>query len=116
MWGICLDSELMQEGLFQTVVECEMDSELGKANILRPKEKQGVASEKIRNLTLAPKFVYGEQVIFGNHPDIMGTITYIYWHFDKECFYYKVKVGEHIKSKRFYEEDLERVCKSEGDQ
>jgi len=67
MWGVCLDSKAIQEGLFQTVIQYKI-----KEN--------------------------GEVII--------GIICGVYWHFKLNCYFYKIKVNGRVKSKRYYDNDL----------
>ncbi len=64
---------------------------------------------KIKEISDAPRFVYGEFVSPINHLDMEGKIHIIKWHFDlKEC-YYKIQVNGKMKSKRYFGEDLVEI-------
>lgn len=106
MWGICLDSEAMQEGLFQTVIQYEI-AENGEVIITSPKTVYKPDIRHIRALPIpSPKYIYGDQVSPCNHPNVMGIIYGIHWHFKLNCCFYKIKVNGKVKSKRYYDDDL----------
>lgn len=106
MWGICLDSKAMQEGLFQTVIQYKME-ENGEVVITLPETAYKPDIKYIRELPVRPQYIYGEQVSPCNHPDISGIIYGVYWHFKLNCCFYKIKVNGKVKSKRYYDNDLE---------
>lgn len=105
-WGVCLDFEAYHFGLFQSVVQYTIDGADDKAIILFPKTTYQGRKTKIMELQTSPKFNYDEKVIPYNHPDIIGIVVGIYWHFDRKCFYYKIKEKEKIKKKRYFANDL----------
>lgn len=106
MWGVCFDFELFHDGLFQSVVEYEMRHTNSEAVILMPKADYRLNIEKIKELSTPPKHKYGEQVSPCNHPDMVGVVVRISWHFEQNCFYYKIKIGEKIKSRRYFDNEL----------
>ena len=108
MWGICLDSEVIQDGLFQKVIQYETD-ENGKVVITLPKTACSPDIKHIRELPEPPKHIYGEQVSPSNHPDMIGVVCGIGWHFKRNCCFYAIKVDGKIKSKRYYDDDLDRI-------
>ena len=79
MWGICLDSKALEDGLFQAVVQYKIDN--GKALVISPKANYELDIKRIRKLPAPPRFVYGEQVQPRNHLDMTGVIIGIRWHF-----------------------------------
>lgn len=105
MWGICLDGETMKEGLYQTVIQYKIN-ENGKAIILLPESIYQPDINCIRELSVPPKYIYGDQVSPCNHPNIIGIISQIQWHFKLNCCFYKIKVNGKVKSKRYYDDDL----------
>lgn len=105
MWGICLDSSACQNGLFQGVIQYEISSN-NEVRIISPRTSCRVDFKKIRELPIPPKYVYGQRVIPRNHPDIIGVIMEIRWHFKRECCFYIIQVGKRIKSKRYFDDDL----------
>ncbi len=120
MWGICLDSDTMQEGLFQKVIQYRID-ENDEVVITLPKTTTKPNRKHIRELSVPPKYIYGERVSPYNHPDIIGVICDIHWHFKLNCCFYKIKVkgksplpmtgGQKwkIKSKRYFDDDLSKL-------
>ena len=104
MWGICLDGKALEDGLFQAVVQYKTDN--GKAFVRLPKAKYGLEIERIRELPVPPRFVYGEQVSPCNHPDMTGVIVGIRWHFKRNCCFYTISVNGKKRSKRYFDEDL----------
>ena len=105
MWGICLDSESMQEGLFQKVIQYSID-ENGEAVITLPETAFKPDIKHIRALSAPPKYIYKNQVSPCKHPEITGVICDIYWHFKLNCCFYIIKVNGKVKSKRYYDDDL----------
>lgn len=104
-WGICLAFETFHLGLFQTVVQYTADTANDKAIIVSPKMTQ-ISMSNIKPLQTAPQYNYGERVTHCNHPNIIGVVVGIYWHFNTKRFFYKIKIGEKIKSKRYFENDF----------
>ena len=105
MWGLCLDRNAIQEGLFQTVIQYEM-TENGEVLIILPETVYKPNIQCIRELLISPKYSYGDQVSPCNHPDITGIICGIHWHFKLNCFIYKLNINGNVKSRRYYDEDL----------
>ena len=66
MWGICLDSKALEDGLSQAVVQYKIDN--SKALVISPKANYELDIKRIRELPAPPRFVYGEQVSPRNHP------------------------------------------------
>lgn len=60
----------------------------------------------IKELSTPPRYTYGEQVSPLNHPDMVGVIVKIGWHFKQNCYFYLIKINEKIKSRRYFEDDL----------
>lgn len=108
MWGICLDSNAIQEGLFQTVIQYEI-ADNGEILITLPETVYTPDIKHILELSVPPKYFYGERVSPCNHPDITGVICGIYWHFKLNCCFYTIKVNGKVKSKRYYDNDLNYV-------
>lgn len=107
-WGVYLDFETYDIGLFQTVVKYMADEAGGMAIIMSPVTMHHVRESNIRELQTQPQFSYGEKVVPHNHLDTNGIVVGIYWHFNLKCFYYRIRIGEKIKSKRYFEKDL--IC------
>lgn len=105
MWGICLDISTWQDGLYQAVIQYEMSGD-NQAVIISPRANCKVDLKKTRELSAPPKYIYGQQVVPCNHPDIIGVIVKIHWHFKRECCFYIIQVGKKIKSKRYFDDDL----------
>ena len=78
MWGICIDVNVLNGALSQSVVEYIIKD--NKATIIAPI----------------------------NHLDMKGTIHIIKWHFDLKCCYYKIQINGKLKSKRYFSKDLVR--------
>ena len=105
MWGVCLDNQSIQEGLFQAVIQYKI-KENGEAVIILPETAYKPDIKYIKELPVPPRYIYGEQVSPRNHPDITGIIYSINWHFKSSCCFYKIKVNGKVKSKRYYDNDL----------
>lgn len=112
MWGVCLDFQLFHDGLFQAVIQYEIVESNDEVIILNPKANCRLNREKIKELSTPPRFDYGEQVSPLNHPDMVGVIVKISWHFKQNCCFYIIKVHEKIKSRRYFEDDLISRSKS----
>lgn len=106
MWGICFDTEICNGQLFQAVVSYEPDSANKEAVILLPEGNYKVDISKIKELPTPPRYTYGQQVSPRNHPDMVGVIANIRWHGGQNCCFYQIKVGNKIKSKRYFEGDF----------
>ena len=104
MWGIYLDSRAFKDGLFQAVVQYKIDN--GKALAMLPKANYELDIKRIRELQAPPRFVYGEKVSPCNHPDMVGVIVGINWHFKRACCFYTISVNEKIRKKRYFDDDL----------
>ncbi|MDE7229175.1 MAG: hypothetical protein K2N56_01730 [Oscillospiraceae bacterium] len=106
MWGVCLDHSAAE--LFQTVIQYEVQNE--KAVI----SKSGMALDlkHIKPLRDPPEFVFDSSVSFINHPELMGKIAKICWHFNRECYYYKISVNGKMKSRRYFADELDSTDRS----
>ena len=109
MWGVCLDWDLQNKDLFQVVVQYEIDSSNGNAVIYLPVTGIQCDADKIRELSQAPEYVYGEEVSPRKHPDMRGTVVLIRWHFNRQKHYYTIRVAGRIKSKRYFGEELFKI-------
>ena len=67
--------------------------------------------EWITEIPHAPVFKIGN--IVSVKKDEEGMINEIFWHLDQQSYYYMIKVGNKIKSKRYFEEEL--ISKSKED-
>lgn len=111
MWGICFDT-IEREGkifpveLFQRVIEYEISEESAVACLVYPVEGVQIAVDKIRALDNPPQFTDGELVSPVNHPEMVGVIRGIGWHFEKQEYMYFITVNGRKKSKRYYYKDL----------
>ena len=106
MWGVCLDSKSLENGLFQTVVQYKIDPMDNNAVVILPKADYKLDIKGIRELPVHPQYTYGEKVSPYNHPDMIGVIVAINWHFKLNRYFYTIEVNEQPKSKRYFEDDL----------
>lgn len=60
----------------------------------------------IKELLISPRYIYGEQLSLCNHPDIAAIIYAVGWHIRLNCYFCKIKVNGRVKSKRYYDNDL----------
>lgn len=104
MWGVCLDINASK--IFQIVVQYEEDEQSGKAVIFSPQNICSLDLERIKPLSAPPEFVYGARVSPLDNPNIKGNISRIFWHFDKNRYYYKIKINGKLKSRRYFAEEL----------
>ena len=76
MWGVCLDFGTVQAGLFQTVIQYEINDaanyENGKATILAPVTNLTIDADKIKRLEEAPGHLYGRPVSHRNQPEAVA--------------------------------------------
>ncbi len=111
MWGICFDT-IVCEGktfpsvLFQCVVEYEICTDNTIANLVYPVQGVQIAVDKLRTLDKPPQFMNGDLVSPVNHPDMVGVIRGIGWHFKNQDYMYFISVNGRKKSKRYYDKDL----------
>ena len=105
MRGICLDSRAIKEGLFQQVIQYKID-ENGEVIITLPMTGYRPEIKRIRNLSAPPKHIYGKQVSPRNHPNTIGVICSIRWHFKRNRYFYLIRVNGKVVSKRYFDDDL----------
>lgn len=105
MWGVCLDNQAMEVGLFQAVIRYEIDHLNNTVVVTLPKTDLRLCVEKIKQLPSPPKFVYGDKVYLC-HSGLKGVISAIIWHFKFNCCYYMVEVDGKMNRKRYYDSDL----------
>jgi hypothetical protein len=71
--------------------------------------KDSIISELIE-----PKFRIGDVVLVrNNEKSVYGNIRIMNWHFDKKEYFYFLFVNGKKKSRRYFEEELEKVENSE---
>lgn len=102
MWGMYLDSERFNG--FQTVIRYDNE----KSEMLAP-ERGAIDLKRVKPLPNPPEFEYNARVSPVNHPELTGRIAKIYWHFDKQSYYYIIEINGKLKSKRYFAEDLASV-------
>lgn len=107
-WGICLDCETYNIGLFYKVVQYQEDDERDEVIIILPITAQ-VSKKNIKELSESPKYIYGEKVFPCNHPSMKGVILEIQWHFKLKCYIYIIEINGKRKSKRYFDDDLKRI-------
>ena len=106
MWGICHDWAEENNNIFQKAIEYEPDPDGETANLLQPVKDAKVPIKNIMTPDKPPAFVYGDLVSPTNHPDMIGKIYRIQWHYKNNSYNYYITVNDRKKSKRYYEEDL----------
>lgn len=107
MWGICLE-DMLFDGVYlhQRAVEYQLDPDNHTANILQPIKDIKISSDRIVTLEKPPAFVYGDLVSPVSHPDMIGTVREIVWHFKNKDYNYYITVNGRKKGKRYYVYDL----------
>jgi hypothetical protein len=104
-WAICLDYDLIPN-LGQMVVPYEIITpEVATVTFNGASYKVPLA--KIKAID-APKFAYGDTVSPTNHPELIGVVHVIRYHFDRNEPMYFIKINEKKKSKRYFCDDLIR--------
>lgn len=107
MWGICLENIITGGiNLYQRAVEYQLASDKRTANILRPVKGIKISSDRIMTPDKPPVFQYGELVSPVDHPDRIGTVGDIIWHFKNIDYNYYITVDGGKKSKRYGADDL----------
>lgn len=114
MWGICLDCTVCGGSLFHTVIEYERSADGSTVTIIQPIRGVPVSASDVMQMDNSPRFVYGEAVSPVNHPELVGVIREIGWHFDNQDYMYLLTVNGRKKSKRYYSCDL-MACLRQGD-
>ena len=104
MWAICLDVDVLNGALYQSVIEYIIED--NKAKLISPVDNVILDMSKIKAIPDEPRFVYGELVSPANHLDMKGKIHTIKWHFKLKACYFYIQVDGKNKSKRYFEEDL----------
>ena len=98
MWGVCLDSNAIQDGLFQTVIQYKR-KENGEVVIISPKTTYKLDIKHVKELSAPPQYIYGECVSPCNHPDMIGIVCDIAWHFKLNCYFYIIKDNTESQTK-----------------
>ena len=109
MWGICFDISVLGGTLCQNVVEYETIDDGDTALLINPVKNIEIPVEKIRVLNKPPEFVYGDLVIPVVHPELVGKIEKIIWHFKKGTCGYHISVNGRKKKTRYYADDLRKI-------
>ena len=106
--GHYIDYELVQ-GI---EADCEARikrKENGEVVIISPKTTYKLDIKHVKELSAPPQYIYGECVSPCNHPDMIGIVCDIAWHFKLNCYFYIIKVNGRPKSKRYYDGDLNPI-------
>ena len=109
MWGICFDISVLGGTLCQNVVEYEIINDGGTALLINPVRDIEIPVEKIRVLSKPPEFVYWDLAVPVVHPELVGKIDKIIWHFKKETCSYYISVNGRKKKTRYYADDLRKI-------
>ena len=54
-------------------------------------------------------FFWGDNVQEVNRPQIIGVIEKIEWHYKEQKYFYYISINGKMKSRRYYDEDLEKT-------
>lgn len=111
MWGVCFllnecDGQLVPSELFQAVVQYEISEDQTAAVITYPMQGVRIATDMIMPLKSPPRFVVGDLVSPANHPEKVGVIREVGWHFNKNAYIYFISIDGKKKHKRYYSDDL----------
>ena len=107
MWGICLENLISDDiYLHQRAVEYQLDTDNHTANILQPVQDLKISSDRIMMRDKPPTFEYGDLVSPVDHPDMLGTVREIVWHFKNMDYNYYITVNGRKQSTRYYTDDL----------
>lgn len=101
MWGVCLDADLITDGLFQTVVQYEPTAD--SLRLLAPDAGRLLTLAKVRPLAAPPRFYWGQKVTPRAHPERISTIRTICWHFKRQAYFYRLQES----SRRYFEDELD---------
>ena len=101
-WAICFDINL--PFLFQRVIPyISISPEI--VRVFYKDNHYDIPEYMIRPID-PPKFMIDDQVSPVNHPELIGTIYEIIYHFNKNEAMYFIKINDKKKSKRYFEKDL----------
>ena len=109
MWGICLDVMACGGKLYQRAIAYEKTSDICTVHILQPICDIEISIDKIMSVDKPPVFVYGEEVSPVGHPETVGRIMDIIWHFKNHDYNYYITISGRKKSKRYYSDDLLKI-------
>ena len=104
MWGVCLDSTVINGGLSQMVVHYEIKGDTAIIFVNGAEYITGI--DKMKRLSQPPKFTYGQKVVVTGRTKRQGTIGEIRWHFDKGQYFYKIQIADKLYKTRYFEEEL----------
>jgi hypothetical protein len=104
-WAICFENDI--PFLFQRVISYEIVSP-DTVKAYYGKNNYHVSTNKIRPIN-PPKYRIDDSVSPVNHPELIGIIYDMIYHFDKNEPMYFIKVNGRKKSKRYFENDLIRI-------
>lgn len=108
MWGICLTVD--EDNLYQKAVEYQPDPDNRTIHIIQPVTNKIVSINDIKVIEIPPIFIYGDFVSPANHPDTIGKIETIIWHFKNNEYNYYISVNGKKVSKRYDEKELIPCC------
>ena len=106
--GHYIDHELVQ-GIEADCAARIKRKENGEVVIISPKTTYKLDIKHVKELSAPPQYIYGECVSPCNHPDMIGIVCDIAWHFKLNCYFYIIKVNGRPKSKRYYDGDLNPI-------
>lgn len=109
MWGICVDISVCDGKLYQRAVEYMLDADNKKAILLRPCQNIEISIKEIIAVPEPPEFVYGDLVSPLNHPDMIGEIDTIIWHFKRNEYIFYIAIDDKKKSKRYHAGELIKI-------
>jgi hypothetical protein len=103
-WAICFEINI--PFLYQRVIPYKLISH-DMVEVCYGKNNYSISINEIRPIN-TPKYIIGEKVSPVNHPELIGIIYDIIYHFTKNEPMYFIKINGKKKSKRYFENDL--IC------
>ena len=103
-WAVSLSHDF--PAIFQRVVSYELaSSEI--VTVSYNGNKYEMTVDCMRKID-SPKYVYGDCVSPTNHPEMMGIVYEMIYHFDRKEPMYFIRIDGKKKSKRYFADDLIR--------
>jgi len=100
-WAVCTSPDY---DMIQSIVTYEMiDSQI--ASVMYKGKSYHVEQKYIRPIN-PPKFVKGDKVSPANHPDWIGEVVGMGYHFKNKEMMYLLTINGKMKSKRYFAADL----------
>ena len=105
-WAVSLSHDFPI--IFQRVISYELTSS-ETAIVSHKGNKYEISVDSMRRID-SPKYVYGDSVSPANHPELVGVVCEMIYHFNRNEPQYFIKVDGKKKSKRYFADEL--ICRN----